>query len=100
MDADDRHFFIIGSVEDSDPAALRQIAGRAPQGVMLQFSSTGMLEAEHLAPLGNAMPSHRLDHGRRCAVYGSGQPCAKDGIDNYPGANQTFGGEGHAFAGP
>ena len=30
MHADDQHLLVIGSIEDADPSALRQIAGRAP----------------------------------------------------------------------
>ena len=51
MHADDQHFFVIGSVEDADPPAFRQIARGAPQKIMFQFGGAGMFEAEHLTAL-------------------------------------------------
>ena len=45
--------YILGQVagEDADLTAFRQIAGGAPQEIVLQFGSAGMFEAEHLAAL-------------------------------------------------
>ena len=51
MHADDQHFLVIGSVEDADPAALRQIARGAPEKIVLQFGGAGVFEAEDLAAL-------------------------------------------------
>ena len=51
MHAGDQNLLVIGSVEDADPAAFRQVAGGAPEKIMLQFAGAGMLEAEDLAAL-------------------------------------------------
>jgi len=51
MDAGDQHLLIVGPVEDADPATFRQIAGGAPEKIVLQFGSAGMFEAEYLATL-------------------------------------------------
>ena len=62
MHADDQHFLVIGSVEDADPPAFRQIAGGAPEKVVLQFGGAGMLEAEDLAAL-RIDPGHHVPDG-------------------------------------
>src|SRR5471032_2918225 len=51
MHADNQYLLIVRSIEYSDAPALRQIAGGAPQEIMLQLCRTRVLEAEHLAPL-------------------------------------------------
>jgi hypothetical protein len=51
MHADDQHLLVIGTVEDADPSAFRQVAGRSPEKIVLQFGGAGMLEAEYLAAL-------------------------------------------------
>src|ERR1019366_1663546 len=51
MNAGDQHLLIVGPVEDADPAPFRQIAGGAPEKIMLQFGGAGMFEAEYLATL-------------------------------------------------
>ena len=61
MHADDQHLLVIGSVEDADPPAFRQIAGGAPEKIVLQFGGAGMLEAEHLAALRIDPGHHVLD---------------------------------------
>ena len=61
MHANDQHFLVIGSVEDADPPAFRQIARGAPQKIMLQFRGAGMFEAEHLATLRVDAGHHMLD---------------------------------------
>ena len=61
MHADDQHLLVIGSVEDADPPAFRQIAGGAPEKIVLQFRRAGMLEAEHLAALRIDPGHHVLD---------------------------------------
>src|ERR1019366_8052761 len=48
MDAGDQHLFVIGSIEDSDPPALGQIARGAPQKIVLQLLRTRMFEAKYL----------------------------------------------------
>ena len=37
MDAHDQHFLVVGAVEDADPPAFGQIAGGAPEKIVLQF---------------------------------------------------------------
>ncbi len=61
MHANDQHLLVIGSVEDADPPAFRQIAGGAPEKVVLQFGWAGMFEAEHLAALRVDPGHHVLD---------------------------------------
>jgi DNA-directed RNA polymerase specialized sigma24 family protein len=62
MDAGDQHFLVVGAVEDTDLAALGQVAGGAPQKIMRQFGRAGMLEAEDLAAL-RVHPRHDMaDH--------------------------------------
>ena len=51
LDAGNQHLLVVGSVEDADPPAFRQIAGGAPEKVVLQFGGAGMFEAEYLAAL-------------------------------------------------
>ena len=50
--ARDEYLLVVGAVKDADPPPFRQLAGRAPKEVVLQFGGTGMLEAEDLAALG------------------------------------------------
>jgi len=61
MDADDQNLFIIGSIENADPTALRQIASRSPEKIMLRFGGAGMFEAEDLATLGVHAGHHVAD---------------------------------------
>ena len=62
MHADDQHLLVIGSVEDADPSAFRQIARRAPEKIVFQFGGAGMLEAEDLAAL-RVDPGHHMPDG-------------------------------------
>jgi hypothetical protein len=59
--ADDQHLLVIGSIEDADPPAFRQIARGAPEKIVLQFRGTWMLEAEYLAALRIDPGHHVLD---------------------------------------
>ena len=61
MHAGDQHLLVVGSVEDADPPAFRQIAGGAPEKIVLQFGGAGMLEAEYLAALRIDPGHHVLD---------------------------------------
>ena len=54
MYAGDQHLLVVGSVENADPPAFRQITGGE---VVFQFGGAGMLEAEYLAALG-VVPGH------------------------------------------
>ena len=56
MHANNEHLFIVGTIENADPPAFRQTAGRAPKKIVLQFLSTGLLETENLTAL-------RIDSG-------------------------------------
>ena len=62
MHAHDQHFLVIGSVEDADPPAFRQIARGAPEKIVFQFGGAGMFEAEHLAAL-RVDPGHHVPDG-------------------------------------
>ena len=62
MHADDQHFLVVGSVEDADPPAFRQIARGAPEKIVLQFGGAGMFEAEYLAAL-RIDPGHDVPDG-------------------------------------
>ena len=61
MHADDQHLLVIGSVEDADLPAFRQIARGAPEKIVFQFGGAGMFEAEHLAALRVDPGHHVLD---------------------------------------
>ena len=62
MHTDDQHLLVIGSVEDADPPAFRQIARGAPEKIVFQFGGAGMFEAEHLAAL-RVDPGHHVPDG-------------------------------------
>lgn len=49
MYAGDDHLFVIGAIEDADPATLGQAAGGAPEKIVVQLFRTRLLEAEDLA---------------------------------------------------
>src|SRR6185369_17143751 len=51
MYTNDQHFFVVGAIEDADPAALRQFARRVPQEVVFQLFGTWVFETEDLATL-------------------------------------------------
>jgi hypothetical protein len=61
MDADDQHLLIVGAIKYADPSPFRQIACSAPEKVVPQFRSAGVLEAEYLAALGIDAGHHVLD---------------------------------------
>ena len=52
MHAGDQYLLVIGSVEDADSPAFRQIAAGAPEKIVFQFGGAWVFEAEHLASLG------------------------------------------------
>ena len=60
----------VRSIEDADPAAFRQVAGRAPKKIMLQLSGAGMLEAEDLNTL-RIDPRHHMPDGAvlSCCIH-------------------------------
>ena len=51
MHPGDQHLLVVGTVENTDLSALGQVAGGAPEKIVLQFDGAGMLEAEYLATL-------------------------------------------------
>ena len=51
MHSDDQHFLVIGTIEDADPPAFRQMSGRAPEKIMFQFVGGRLFETENLAAL-------------------------------------------------
>src|ERR1035441_5247933 len=60
MHANYENLFIIGTIEDTNPPALRQPAGRAPKKIVLKFLCSRLLETENLTALridtGHDMP--------------------------------------------
>jgi len=62
MDADDRHLFVIRTIEDADVSARRQRFDGAPQIVVLQFFDRRLLERMHLGPLRTDPGHHMTDH--------------------------------------
>jgi hypothetical protein len=61
MHAGDQYLLVIGSVEDADPSAFRQITCGAPEKIVFQFGDAGVFEAEHLASLGVDAGHHVSD---------------------------------------
>jgi hypothetical protein len=51
MHANDEHLLVVGTIEDADPPAFRQTAGRAPEKIVLQFLGARLFETENLAAL-------------------------------------------------
>ena len=62
MHANDQHFLVIGPIEDADPPAFRQPAGRAPEKIMFQFFGARLFETEDLAAL-RIDPGHDVPDG-------------------------------------
>jgi hypothetical protein len=54
---EDQHLFVIGTVEDADMAAFGQVAGGAPEEIVLEFRRARVAEAEHPATL-RVYPAH------------------------------------------
>src|ERR1035437_3108721 len=62
MDGDDGHLLIVGTIEDADPPAFRQTAGRTPEKIMFQLFSARLFETENLAAL-RIDPGHDVPDG-------------------------------------
>jgi len=60
--AGDQHLLVVGSIEDADLSARREVPRSAPKEVVLQLGGAGVLEAEHLAALG-IDPRHHVPDG-------------------------------------
>ena len=52
VDFGDEDFFVVGAVEDADAAAFGEVAGAAPEEVVVELFGGGLFEAEDLAALG------------------------------------------------
>src|SRR5262249_39882700 len=63
MHADNKDFLVIGPVEDSNTAPLRQAHSRSPEEIMREILGTGVLETEDLTAL-------RI-HSRHDVLYGA-----------------------------
>jgi hypothetical protein len=63
MHPNDQHFFVIGTIEDADPAAFRQTAGRAPKKIMFKFLGARLFETEVLAESPGDFLLARLSEG-------------------------------------
>jgi hypothetical protein len=50
MHADDEHLLVLGAIEDADPLAFRQTAGRAPKKIVLSSSEVGCLKLKTSQP--------------------------------------------------
>jgi hypothetical protein len=62
MHPDDQHFLVIGTIEDADPPAFRQMTGRAPEKIMFQLLGARLFETENLAAL-RIDPGHDVPDG-------------------------------------
>ena len=62
MHANDQHLLVIGTIEDADPPAFRQMAVRAPEKIMFQFLGGRLFETENLAAL-RIDPGHDVPDG-------------------------------------
>ena len=62
MHADDEHLLVVGTIEDADPPAFRQTAGRAPEKIVLQFLGARLFETENLTAL-RIDPGHDVPDG-------------------------------------
>ena len=83
MYANDEHLLVIGTVEDPDPAARGQAAGRAPQKIVLQFLGAGLCEIENLAALGiDPVDTHMADGAIPCRRH----PCPEKSAAGHSGS--------------
>jgi hypothetical protein len=62
MHANHEHLLVVGTIEDADPPAFRQTAGRAPKKIVLQLLGTRLFETENLAAL-RIDPGHDVPDG-------------------------------------
>src|ERR1700690_435867 len=80
--ANNEDFFIVGTIEDADPASFGKPTRRAPEKIMLQFFSARLFETENLTALridpGHNVPDgavlacrvHRLKNNEQCVAIG------------------------------
>ena len=61
MHSDDEHLLIVRTIEDRDPTTLREIGGRSPEKVVLQFRCRRLLEAVDSTTLGIDAGHHMSD---------------------------------------
>src|ERR1039457_2221468 len=62
MHSNDQDLLVVGTIEDADPPAFRQMTVRAPKKIMLQFLDTRLFETENLAAL-RIDPGHDVPDG-------------------------------------
>jgi hypothetical protein len=62
MHPDDQHFLVIGTIENADPPAFRQMAVCAPEKIMFQLVGGRLFETENLAAL-RIDPGHDVPDG-------------------------------------
>ncbi len=62
MHPDDQHLLIIGTIEDADAPAFRQMAVCAPEKIMFQLIGGRLFETENLAAL-RIDPGHDVPDG-------------------------------------
>ena len=62
MHPNDQHLLVVGTIEDADPPAFRQTAGRAPEKIVFQFLGARLFETENLAAL-RIDPGHDVPDG-------------------------------------
>jgi len=62
MQANDQHFLVIGTIENSDLPALGKTACGAPEKIMFQLVGARLLETEDLAAL-RIDPGHDVSDG-------------------------------------
>src|SRR5665213_3021560 len=72
MDANDQHVLVIGTIENADSPAFRQMTARAPEQIMFEFVSGRLFETENLATL-RIYPGHDVTDG--AVLAGSIHPC-------------------------
>jgi len=62
MHANNEHLLVVGTIEDADPPAFRQMAGCAPEKIMFQLVGGRLFETENLATL-RIDPGHDVPDG-------------------------------------
>src|SRR5882762_9279512 len=62
VDAHNQYFFVVGAIENADPAPFRGALMRSPEIVVVQFFSAGRLKRENGASLRVYTGHHVFDH--------------------------------------
>jgi len=61
MHSNDKHFLIIGTIEDADPTAFGKAERRTPEKIMFQFLGARLLETVNITSL-------RIDPDMTCRM--------------------------------